>query len=130
VYVPEELLHNRLDLSEPPIGRLLGDKEQEMPLADAGAVRLTVAEKPYRRWRVMVEFPDAFPAILTLVGSALREKSGTCAFPQTLLSTMAISKSNLTVPGMMVLRETLTSIRKPVDWSNANPRDSKNGTPR
>lgn len=75
VYVPGEPLQERVDVSDPPIWRLFAEKEQEMPLADALAERLTVAEKPYRRWRVMVELPKAFPAAWILVGSALRSKS-------------------------------------------------------
>jgi hypothetical protein len=39
VYVPAEPLHERVDLSEPPITRLFVENEQEIPAA-------TVAERP------------------------------------------------------------------------------------
>jgi hypothetical protein len=122
VYVPGEPLHDRVDVSEPPIERLFVEKEQEMPLADV-AESLTVAEKPYSLWRVTVELPEAFPALLMPVGFALSSKSGMWAFPQTLLSTMPIAKSNSRIPGVVVRIEELISMRKPEDSSNAKPRD-------
>ena len=76
VYVPGEPLHESVDVSGPPIVRLFGETEQETPLVDGVADRLTVAEKPYSRWRVMVELAGVFPVALTVVGSTLRLKSG------------------------------------------------------
>jgi hypothetical protein len=75
-YVPGEPVQERVDVSEPPIGRLYEEREQETSLEDVAAERCTVAEKPCSRWRVTVDVADVFPTALTLGGSALRSKSG------------------------------------------------------
>ena len=49
VYVPGEPLHESVDVSEPPIERLLGETEQDKPLADVVVERLTVPVNPYSR---------------------------------------------------------------------------------
>ena len=48
-YLPGKPLHDSVDVSEPPIGSLLGETEQDKLLADVVVERLTVAVNPYSR---------------------------------------------------------------------------------
>jgi len=92
VYVPDGPAQDRVEVSEPPIARLFDDREQVTLDEDEVAVSLTVAEKPGERVRLIVEVPVALPTILTVIGSALKPKSGRFAVPQMLLSTMPNAK--------------------------------------
>ena len=76
VYVPGEPVQERVDVSDPPFARLFEEREQVILDEDGVAVSLTVAEKLLDRVRVIVEVPVELPAILTVVGLALRSKSG------------------------------------------------------
>jgi len=76
VYVPGEPAQDRVEVSEPPFARLFEEREHVMLGDDVVAVSFTVAAKPVERVRVIVEVPVALPAMLTLVGFALRPKSG------------------------------------------------------
>ena len=88
VYVPGEPVQDRADVSAPPFARLFEEREQVILDEDGVAVSLTVAAKPLERVRVIVEVPVALPTISTVVGLALKSKSGRIALPQMLLSTM------------------------------------------
>ena len=93
MYVPDGPAQDRVGVSEPPIIRLFEDREQATLDGDEVAVSMTVAEKPCERARLIVEVPVALPTILTVVGSALKPKSGRLAVPpQMLLSTMPNAK--------------------------------------
>jgi hypothetical protein len=116
VYVPGAPVQDRVEVSDPLFARLFEEREQVMPDEDGVVVSLTVAEKPYVRERVIVEVPVELPAIFTVVGFALRVKSGRKAVPQMLLSTMPKRKSN-SVEARAILIDKLISIRNPEDWS-------------
>ncbi len=76
VYVPGEPVQERVDVSDPPFARLFEEREQVILDEDGVAVSLTVAEKLLDRVRVIVEVPVELPAIVTVVGLALKSKSG------------------------------------------------------
>ena len=76
VYVPGEPVQERVDVSDPPFARLFEEREQVILDEDGVAVSLTVAEKLLDRMRVIVEVPVELPAIVTVVGLALKSKSG------------------------------------------------------
>ena len=76
VYVPGEPVQERVDVSDPPFARLFEEKEHVILDEDGVAVSLTVAEKLLDRVRVIVEVPVELPGIVTVVGLALKSKSG------------------------------------------------------
>ena len=85
-------MQDRVDVSDPPSARLFEEREQMILDEDGVAVSLTVAEKLFERVRLIVEVPVALPTISTVVGLALKSKSGRIALPQMLLSTMPNAK--------------------------------------
>jgi len=92
VYAPGAPVQDRVEVSDPPFSRLFEEREQVILDEDGMAVSLTVAEKPGERLRLIEEVPVALPTILTVVGSALKPKSGRFAVPQMLLPTMPNAK--------------------------------------
>ena len=88
VYIPGEPVQERVEVSDPPFARLFEEREHVILDEDGVAVSLTVAEKLFERVRLIVEVPVALPTISTVVGLALKSKSGRIALPQMLLSTM------------------------------------------
>jgi len=114
VYVPGEPVQDRVDVSGPPIARLLEESKQLTCEDDGLAVRLVVAEKPCERVRVIVVVPVALPIMFTVAGLALKPKSGRWSVPQILLSTIPKAKSN-SVAARSILIEKSISMRKPED---------------
>ena len=76
VEIAGEPVQDRVDMSDPPFARLFEEREQMILDEDGVAVSLTVAEKLLDRMRVIVEVPVELPAIVTVVGLALKSKSG------------------------------------------------------
>lgn len=109
-------------MSDPPIARLFEEREQVRLDDDGVAVSLTVAEKPSVRVRVTVEVPVALPEIVTLVGLALKPKSGRLALRQMLLSTMPNANFSVVSPASPVVAySNEISMKTPDAWSNAKP---------
>ncbi len=109
-------------MSDPPIARLFEEREQVRLDDDGVAVSLTVAEKPGVRVSVTVEVPVALPEILTLVGLALKPKSGRLAVPQMLLSIMPSANFSVVSPTYpVVVNSNEISTKTPDAWSNAKP---------
>jgi hypothetical protein len=113
-------------VSEPPIARLFEEREQVILDEEGVAVSLTVAGKPYDRVRVIVEVAVVLPEMLTVVGLALKLKSGRFAVPQMLLSTMPSANFIRELPAMVVeANENEISMNTPDAWSNAKPEEEE-----
>jgi len=113
-------------VSDPPVARLFEEREHVMLDEDGAAVSLTVAEKLFERVRVMVDVPVALPEILTVVGLALKLKSGRLALLQMLLSTMPSANFMRELPAMVVeANENEISMNTPDAWSNAKPEEEE-----
>ena len=124
VYVPGEPVQERVDVSDPPFARLFEEKEHVILDEDGVAVSLTVATKPFERMRPIVEVPVALPTISTVVGLALKSKSGRIAVPQMLLSIMPIANFSVVSPANPVVTYwNEISMNTPDCWSKAKPED-------